>query len=110
MNAKVENTEKKVKAPKAPTAAARIKILEDIVLTLAERIEELESRPTRDRGPDSERKMTENDARDILLGDMKELSHKKCAEELGLSYGQVYSARNGFTFKGVYKEYRDSKK
>lgn len=63
---------------------------------------------TRDRGPKSEKVMTESDARLILLGEMKNVSHMECAEKLHLSYGQIYSARKGFTFKTVYKEYRDS--
>lgn len=63
---------------------------------------------TRDRGPKSEKDMTEEDARKILLGEMKDVSHTDCAAKLGLSYGQVYSARKGFTFKNVYKEFRDS--
>ena len=75
--------------------------------SLEARIEILEARPTRDRGPASERQMTDDDARLILLGDHAGLSHKAAAEALGLSYGQVYSARNGFTFKTVYKEFRD---
>ncbi len=67
-------------------------------------VKELEARPVRDRGPKSKRNMTEEDARNILLGGLKDESHRKCAEGLGLSYGQVYSARNGFTFKKIYKE------
>lgn len=79
-----------------------------IIADLVARVEALESRPTRDRGPASERQMTEDDARRILLGDLADSSHKAAASELGLSYGQVYSARNGFTFKIVYKEFRDA--
>lgn len=86
---------------------ATIKSLESMIEDLTARIEVLESRPTRDRGPASERQMTEDDARAILLGVDSSLSHKAAAEKLGLSYGQVYSARNGFTFKKVYKEFRD---
>lgn len=59
---------------------------------------------TRNRGPQSERTMTDDDARRIMLGDLKEASHKDAAETLGLSYGQVYSARKGFTFKVIYQE------
>jgi hypothetical protein len=59
---------------------------------------------TRNRGPQSERTMTEDDARRIMLGDLKEASHKDAAEQLGLSYGQIYSARKGFTFKVIYQE------
>ena len=61
-------------------------------------------RPTRNRGPESTREMTVEDAKRIMLGDLKDKSHKDCATELGLSYGQVYSARGGYTFKEVYKE------
>lgn len=64
---------------------------------------------TRERGPESTREMTEDDARTVLLGDLKDLSHKDAAAQLGLSYGQVYSARKGFTFKNVYKEFRTAK-
>jgi len=90
--------------------ATTVKSLEKVIAELTARIEILESRPTRDRGPASERQMTEEDARAILLGEDSGLSHKAAAEKLGLSYGQVYSARNGFTFKTVYKEFRDMEK
>lgn len=59
---------------------------------------------TRDRGPVSDRTMTEDDARKIMLGELSSATHKVAAETLGLSYGQVYSARKGFTFKHVCKE------
>lgn len=59
---------------------------------------------SRNRGPSSEKVMDENDARRAMLGDLKNESHKSAAEILGLSYGQIYSARKGFTFKGIYKE------
>jgi len=78
----------------------RVEALEDTLKT------HLESHPQqqRDRGPKSERKMTEDDARRIMIGDLKDVPHKQAAEALGLSYGQIYSARFGFTFKKVYKE------
>lgn len=85
--------------------------LKEIVAKLNEVIEKLnttKATKVRDRGPESEREMTETDARRILLGDMKDVAHKTAAKELGLSYGQIYSARKGFTFKGVYKEWRDA--
>ena len=85
--------------------------LKDVIAKMNEIIERLNTTKVskeRDRGPDSTREMTEDDARRILLGDMKDVAHKKAAEELGLSYGQVYSARKGFTFKGIYKEWRDA--
>jgi len=55
----------------------------------------------------SDRAMTEDDARKVLLGDFKDMSTKEAALELGLSYGQIYSCRKGFTFKKVYKEFRE---
>ena len=51
------------------------------------------------RGPKSTRSMTEADAKRIMVGDLKDKSIKECLTELGLSYGQVYSARGGYTFK-----------
>jgi hypothetical protein len=65
---------------------------------------------TRDRGPKSERDMTEDDARKVILGELKDLSHKAAAEKLNLSYGQIYSARGGYTFKKVYAEGEAAKK
>ncbi len=59
---------------------------------------------SRNRGPSSEKVMDENDSRRAMIGDLKDESHKSAAEILGLSYGQIYSARKGFTFKGIYKE------
>lgn len=58
----------------------------------------------RDRGPVSERQMSEDDARKVMLGELSSATHKDAAQKLGLSYGQIYSARKGFTFKNIYKE------
>lgn len=58
----------------------------------------------RDRGPKSEKVMTDDDARAVIMGELKDTSHKEAATKLGLSYGQVYSARKGFTFKNIHKE------
>jgi hypothetical protein len=55
----------------------------------------------RDRGPASQREMTDADAIRVISGDLKDTKHKQAAEALGLSYGQVYSARIGATFKTV---------
>jgi F420-dependent methylenetetrahydromethanopterin dehydrogenase len=84
--------------------------LKDVIAKMNEIIEVLNTKPqvSRDRGPESTREMTEDDARRILLGDLAAKNHKDAAKELGLSYGQVYSARKGFTFKSVYKEWRDA--
>ena len=87
--------------------SAKLKDVIAKVNELIERINISKNAKVRDRGPDSTREMTEDDARRILLCDMKDKSHKDAAKELGLSYGQIYSARKGFTFKSVYKEWRD---
>lgn len=90
------------------TPALTLSQAKKIIATQAAEIETLKARPVRDRGPLSQRTMNEADAHEILLGNRKGDSHRKCAEDLGLSYGQIYSARNGFTFKAVYKTHRDA--
>jgi len=52
----------------------------------------------------TEREMTDDDARRILNGDLKDTKHKDAAAQLGLSYGQVYSCRGEYTFKAIHKE------
>ena len=77
----------------------------EIVSKINEIVEFLNSTSApRDRGPKSEKTMTDDDARRVISGDLKDASHKTAAEALGLSYGQVYSARKGFTFKPIHKE------
>lgn len=56
----------------------------------------------------SGKEMTDDDARRIMTGDHAATKHKQAAEELGLSYGQIYSCRLGFTFKHIHKEMRDA--
>lgn len=89
-----------------------IKELTNTIEALTTRVETLEEKlknvKVRDRGPSSTRTMTEEDAANILMGELANTSHKECANILGLSYGQIYSARNGFTFKKVYKEAQKS--
>jgi hypothetical protein len=82
------------------------KIVEELsakVLTLESTVESLEEKiskvKVRDRGPKSTRDMSEDDAVRVISGDLKDMSHKVAANELGLSYGQVYSARGGYTFR-----------
>jgi len=77
---------------------------------LNEVIEAQNSAPVRDRGPKSEHGMTLDDAKSVISGKLKDASHKDAAEALGLSYGQVYSARKGFTFKEVHAEIRKAAK
>jgi DNA-directed RNA polymerase specialized sigma24 family protein len=65
---------------------------------LTERVQALESK---NQTSSTKREMTVEDARAVILGAQRELSHKEAAAALGLSYGQVYSARGGYTFKAV---------
>lgn len=82
--------------------------LNELAAKLNEVIEAVNAKSApRDRGPKSEKVMTDDDARRVIEGDLKGVSHTVAAETLGLSYGQVYSARKGFTFKPIHKEIRD---
>jgi hypothetical protein len=71
---------------------------------LLERIEQLEEALRKKRGTASTREMTDDDAKRVLSGDLREVNHKNAAEKLGLSYGQVYSCRLEYTFKHIHKE------
>lgn len=71
---------------------------------LKSRVAELEKKEELRAGPKSERNMTEDDAKKVMIGELKDKSHRECAEILNLSYGQIYSARKGFTFKAIYKQ------
>lgn len=73
----------------------------ELVEKVNELIAKVNSIKVRDRGPKSERSMTDQDAWRVKFGDLKEVDHKPAASELGLSYGQVYSARGGYTFNHV---------
>lgn len=78
--------------------------LEKVVTDLQLKVVELETKVASlsvKKGPASTREMTVEDAEKILTGELKELSHKKAAEKLGLSYGQIYSCRGGYTFKNI---------
>jgi hypothetical protein len=50
------------------------------------------------------KEMTDDHARQILTGDLKDKKHGDAAKTLGLSYGQVYSCRGQYTFKHIHKE------
>lgn len=84
---------------------AQIDELKEIVTAQGQMIEELKSQSSgsRDRGPKSEGEMTEEHAIRVMLGDLRDKSHKDAALELKLSYGQIYSARKGYTFKKIYQ-------
>ena len=73
----------------------------EIVRSQADRIAALESK---NQTSSTKREMTIADAERVTFGDMREKTHNECATELGLSYGQIYSARLGHTFKPTTKE------
>lgn len=70
------------------------------VEALEKALEELKS----SKSQRSEKEMTDDHAYQVTYGDMKDLKHKDAAEKLGLTYGQIYSCRLEFTFKGVHKK------
>lgn len=72
-----------------------------LVLELQQRVIALETPKTTNT---SQREMTDDDARRIMNGDLKDTKHKEAGEKLGLSYGQIYSCRLGYTFKAIHKE------
>lgn len=84
---------------------AQIEELRTLVEAQGTMIEALKSQgfSGRDRGPKSEGEMTEEHAIRVMLGDLREMSHKEAALQLKLSYGQIYSARKGYTFKKIYQ-------
>lgn len=103
-----DQVKKEFKAPKTVADLwiaidARFKALEDKIDQIDGKFKE-KIKEGNGRGPLSTRDMSEDDARRIMLGDLALKSNKECAQELGLSYGQIYSARNGYTFKGIYAE------
>ena len=74
--------------------------LAEAVAKINEIVQKVNSIKVRDRGPKSSRAMTAEDAKRVQKGgDLEKLSHKEAAAKLGLSYGQVYSARGGYTFQ-----------
>lgn len=87
--------------------------MEELVKAVAElqaKVEALEAKltesTTRDRGPKSAKEMSESDAFAVKFGVHKDTKHKAAAEALGLSYGQVFSCRGGYTFKQVNKDWK----
>jgi hypothetical protein len=85
---------------------ATLKELVAYVQALEGRIKALEE--STKKSDESTRDMTDDDARRILSGDLKDMKHREAAKVLGLSYGQVYSCRLEFTFKNIHKEMKDA--
>lgn len=83
------------------------KELVELVQSLEARLAKLEEQRAKST---SDHEMTDADAERVCYGDLSEKSHKDAASALGLSYGQVYSARLQFTFKGVHKTAKESGK
>jgi len=97
----------------------RIAMLEDAVAALAEHVHTLQSdnialraqlaeaprrgAKERDYGPKSQRAMDERMALRILVGRYRDWSVRKIADECGLSRGQVYSLKGGYTFTDVHR-------
>ena len=73
---------------------------EELVSKVNEIILSLNEKETR---KSSEVSMTREMAIRVISGDLKDAKHKDAAEALGLTYGQIYSARKGFTFKDLTK-------
>jgi len=78
----------------------------DVIEKVNEIISKVNSIKVRDRGPKSERAMTDTDAFNVKFGDLKDLGHKEAAAKLGLSYGQIYSCRGGYTFTHIKKDFK----
>jgi hypothetical protein len=81
----------------------RMTELEARVKELEAKIAEIENRKgSSTKELKSTRQMTEADAERVMTGDLKDAKIKDAAVTLGLSYGQIYSARGGYTFKTQY--------
>ena len=72
---------------------------------LVARVEQLENSYLNQKrgGPKSETSMNDELAYKIKFGPDSKLSHKDTAIKYGLSYGQVYSCRCGYTYTHVTK-------
>ena len=77
------------------------------IIALQAAVAELTSKVAPARN-EAQREMTDDDARRVITGDLSQQKHKDAAGTLGLSYGQVYSARLEFTFKHIHKEMKDA--
>lgn len=83
--------------------STKLEISKEVFDELVARVATLEATIAKSRGTASTREMTDDDAKRVLNGDLKDESHKAAAEKLGLSYGQVYSCRGEYTFKHILK-------
>jgi hypothetical protein len=81
-----------------------IAALEARISLLTEKVQMLEVKLARNKSSALVRVMTDDDARLVLGEEFADLNHLDTAQRIGLTYGQVYSARKGFTFKHVARE------
>lgn len=100
---------------KEATTTQRVAQLEAAVDALSQHVQDLQAMliaqvtaqstapKARDYGPDSERAMDDRMALRILVGRYRTWTVRKIADECGLSRGQVYSLRGGYTFKQAHK-------
>lgn len=85
----------------------QINDLTKITTNIATQPQTTRGKGVRDYGPDSQRKMDELMAWRILFGDLLGAKVKDIADDNGLSRGQVYSVREGYTFAKVGREQFD---
>lgn len=78
------------------------------VLALETRVAALEAKANAPKPEGVE--MTDEHAFRVTYGNLADKKHREAAELLGLTYGQVYSCRLGFTFKDVHKKAKDEGK
>jgi hypothetical protein len=71
--------------------------------TLVKQVNELNEKITKLTTPKekSQKEMTDEHALQVLTGCYKDLNHNKAAQELQLSYGQIYSCRLEYTFRHI---------
>lgn len=78
------------------------------IKAIREKLDEITAKVEgRNKSAAVKRNMTDADAERVLTGDLQSLAHKEAAEQIGLTYAQVYSCRMEFTFKHVHKSLRD---
>jgi DNA-directed RNA polymerase specialized sigma24 family protein len=92
----------KVESSKPEVQSVTVEMFEELVA----RVAQIEAKLNAPKVSPTE--MTDADAEKILSGEFHQLKHKEAAEKLGLTYGQVYSARMGFTFKHIVKKLKDA--
>jgi hypothetical protein len=80
---------------------ARMDHMQGMLETLSAKISTFEQASVKAK---SDKEMTDDDARKILIGEFKDLKHNEAAAKTGLSYGQVYSCRGEYTFRHIHKE------